>query len=161
MALWLLSAPAAAVSAPADVPQGDVPFERRGIVTPFRRDQKQDFANDNGVALIESNVAQILGMRCETPTSAGELPFDPGIGSLLPLLRHQNVTAVLRHQAEIYVVDALARWEPRVEVRSVVTEVSNRAITVRTRYDIIDRYGRGQVLASDLENVTTIDREAA
>lgn len=158
MATWLLQTPTTASAASAEVGQGAVPFERRGVLMPFQRDEKQDFANGEGVELIMSNVQQILGTRAQTDTAPGELPFDPELGSWLHLLRHQNVTPVLRHQAEVYVVGALGRWEPRVEVTRVSVERGARVITIRTRFDIVDRYSRGAVLASDLEVVTELDR---
>jgi phage baseplate assembly protein W len=160
MATWLLQSPAAPSAAAEPAAQGDVPFERRGLLMPFQRDQKQDFANGTGIDLICSNVQQVLGMRGQSDTTPGELPFEPEMGSLLHLLRHQNINAVRRHQAEIYVVDALARWEPRVEVRSVTVETRERAYLVRTRFDILDRFGRGAVLATDLEAETEVARAA-
>lgn len=90
-----------------------------GLLRPFRRDRKADFAADGGDALIRSAVGQILATRASSENVQGELPWRPEFGSLLYLLRHQKNDSVLQELARVYVVDALKRWEPRVLVRMV------------------------------------------
>jgi uncharacterized protein len=85
-----------------------------GLLRPFRRDQKADFAAAGGGALIRSAVGQILGTVGSSDFTQGELPWRTEFGSLLHLLRHQKNDRVLQELARVYVVDALKRWEPRV-----------------------------------------------
>ncbi len=94
------------------------PFLGFGLVHPLVRDQQGDFAAKGGVELVRSCVSQVLGTDCSNDggSSQGELPWRPEFGSLLRLLRHRNMDAVLRHLAKVYVVEALGRWEPRVKV---------------------------------------------
>lgn len=122
------------------------PLERRGIVIPFRRDKKQDFANDSGEALITSNVRQILGTR------VGELRWEPEFGSLLHTLRHRNNKPLLKQLAHTHVVDALRRWEPRVRVTStdVDTTTFPRKLLITVKYAIVDPNSPGITVVSGL-----------
>lgn len=159
-ATWLLqstSTPTASSSSNEAV--GTVPFERRGIVTPFRRDLKSDFANDTDAEVIRSNVQQILGTRCRNGNTPGELPWFGEFGSLLHLLRHQNVKPVLKYQARAYVVDALSRWEPRVRVVRVQVNQTQRTIVVRTAFVIVEGFSVGRV--DELFEVETVIQRAA
>lgn len=111
-----------------------------GILRPFRRDQKSDFAAAGGEALIRSAVGQVLGTMCSSDFTQGELPFRSEFGSLLHLLRHQKNNNVLQELARVYVVDALKRWEPRVVVTGVqVTrdhQEGENVLAVRLTYDV-------------------------
>ena len=116
-------------------------FLGAGILRPFRRDQKSDFAAAGGEALIRSAVGQVLGTMCSSDFTQGELPFRSEFGSLLHLLRHQKNNNVLQELARVYVVDALKRWEPRVVVTGVqVTreqQDGENVLAIRIRYDVI------------------------
>jgi phage baseplate assembly protein W len=116
-------------------------FLGRGLLRPFRRDRKQDFAADAGEAVIRSAVGQILGTMAASDFTQGELPWNTAFGSLLHLLRHQKNDAVLKELARVHVVDALKRWEPRVRVTSVqVTrerQDGENVLSIRIRYDVI------------------------
>jgi phage baseplate assembly protein W len=112
-----------------------------GLLRPFRRDRKADFAAAGGEALLRSAVGQILGTMASSDFTQGELPWRTEFGSLLHLLRHQKNDAVLQELARVYVVDALKRWEPRVQLTSVqVTRERDRGenvLAIRLRYNII------------------------
>lgn len=112
-----------------------------GLLRPFRRDLKADFAADGGERVIRSAVGQILGTMAGSDFTQGELPWRTEFGSLLHLLRHQRNDAVLNELARVYVVDALKRWEPRVVVTSVkVTrerQDGENILSIRLRYNII------------------------
>lgn len=112
-----------------------------GLLRPFRRDQKADFAAAGGEALIRSAVGQILGTVGSSDFTQGELPWRTEFGSLLHLLRHQRNDRVLEELARVYVVDALKRWEPRVRVTSVqVTREQldgENVLAIRLRYNMI------------------------
>ena len=115
------SPPSAVAAAELDAPARGTgsEFLGFGLLRPFRRDLKADFAADGGERLVRSAVGQILGTMAGSDFTQGELPWRTEFGSLLHLLRHQRNDAVLNELARVYVVDALKRWEPRVVVTSV------------------------------------------
>lgn len=91
-----------------------------GLLVPFRRDGRGDFAAGSDVALVRASAEQVLGTECTHGTAAGELPWRPEFGSKLHLLRFRNVDdPVTRALAKQYVAEALARWEPRYRMREV------------------------------------------
>jgi uncharacterized protein len=124
-----------------------------GLTRPFRRDER-DFAAAGGEQLIRSAVGQILGTIASSEGSTGEVPWRPEMGSLLPILCHRRNGPVLQELARVYVVEALARWEPRVVVRAVAIEANGAGdpsvLAIRVRYDIATSRG-GAALAGDLE----------
>lgn len=156
-ATWPLFQPVTdAVAAAVAAGEGTTPLERRGILAPFQRDRKNDFANGVGVELILSNVEQILGTRATAAAGPGELPFNPGFGSLLYLLRHQKIDIVRKQQALVYVVDALRKWEPRVIVTSVqVDDLRARTLDILTRINIVDPNSAGRIIVASNQLVTT------
>jgi phage baseplate assembly protein W len=108
----------------------------RGILRPFRRDRKSDFANGRGVVLIASNIEQILGTICSSEASGGEIPWRTEFGSLLHLLRLRNNSPVLEDEARAYVVMAIQRWEPRARIMScsITRDVQLGKMTIRIRW---------------------------
>lgn len=114
----------------------------QGILRPFRRDQKQDFANDTDLANVRACVGQVLGTQCSVPGTdiQGELPWMPEFGSMLYRLRHKK-GHMLQELARVYIVDALQRWEPRVSITSssVEMDLEQRTLTIRIMYDVIDQ----------------------
>lgn len=136
-------------------------FPGFGLVRPFRRDQKSDFAADGGERLIRSAVGQILGTMAGSDSTQGEVPWRTEFGSLLHLLRHQRNDAVLSELARVYVVDALKRWEPRVVVTSVkVTRErhdGDNVLAIRLRYNIISTNSPGNnVIVPGVEQTVTV-----
>lgn len=123
----------------AGIASGAPAFLGRGLVTPFRR-VANDFANDTGIALLESCVAQVLGTTGDSPKGRGELPWRTEFGSVLERLRHMGQNQALTAFAQAYTDDALKRWEPRVR-RSRVTILPNpgdqRALSVRCEFEPI------------------------
>jgi phage baseplate assembly protein W len=83
-----------------------------GLLCPFRRHRKADFAAVGGEALVRSAVGQILGTMADSEFTQGELPWRTEFGSLLHLLRRQENDAVLQELARFHVADSLKRWEP-------------------------------------------------
>ena len=136
-------------------------FLGRGLLRPFRRDKKQDFAADAGEAVIRSAIGQILGTMARSDFTQGELPWNTAFGSLLHLLRHQKNDAVLQELARVHVVDALKRWEPRVRVTSVqVTrerQDGENVLSIRIRYDVISANVPGNnVILPGLEQTVVV-----
>lgn len=129
-----------------------------GLLRPFRRDRKADFAAAGGEALVRSAVGQILGTMASSDFTQGELPWRTEFGSLLHLLRHQKNDAVLQELARVHVADALKRWEPRVQLTSVqVTRERDRGenvLAIRLRYNIISANVPGNnVIVAGVEQV--------
>lgn len=134
-----------------DVTQGFLGF---GLLRPFRRDLKADFAADGGERIVRSAVGQVLGTMAGSDFTQGEVPWRTEFGSLLHLLRHKRNDAVLQELARVYVVDALKRWEPRVAVTSVQMtrelQDGQNVLAIRIRYNLVDR-ASGAVLLQDLD----------
>jgi len=94
-------------------------FLGSGLLRPFVRDGKGDFAASSGRDLIDASIGQVLGTRASSAVAQGELPWQPDAGSKLYLVKHRNNIAVTRETARAFVLEALRRWEPRVEVLDV------------------------------------------
>lgn len=84
-----------------------------GLVRPFTRTERQDFAISAGVPLVMSCIGQVLG------TPLGTLPWEPRFGSLLYRLRHRSQDPTFLDLVRIYSADAINRWEPRAQVTDV------------------------------------------
>ena len=100
-------------------------FLGKGLVRPFRRDEKNDFANDGGLNLVASAVGQILGTKAASENNAGELPWRPEFGSLLHLLRHRNIDSGLQELARASTIDAINAWEPRARITAFSSSGTN------------------------------------
>jgi phage baseplate assembly protein W len=136
-------------------------FLGRGVIRPFRRDRKQDFAFAEGEELVRSAVGQILGTLASTDFTQGEIPWRPELGSALHLLRHHKNDATLQELARVYVADALKRWEPRVQVTSVQVarerDRGENVLAIRLRYNVIDRNVPGNnVLIESIEQTILV-----
>lgn len=104
-----------------------------GLLTPFQRDKKRDFASGSGDALLASKVRQALLTEGESARSSGELPWRTAFGSSISLLRHQSNDDVLRELARVYVRDALKRWVPSATLASLSVEQLDTSVTIRIR----------------------------
>ena len=69
------------------------------------------------LALQEQDVEEAIGMILRT--QRGERPMRPEFGSELHLLQFAPNNAQTAGEARRYVHEALARWEPRIEVQHV------------------------------------------
>lgn len=138
---------------------GDPAILGYGLLVPFRRGAN-DFQSAGGEELVKASIRTILGTRCGSATTQGEIPFNQALGSLLPLLRHENMDdPAIDELARYYVVDAIRRNEPRVRLREVrfVKAPADYSYTIIIRYDVIDRNVSGnRVLVRDVtQEVTT------
>lgn len=128
-----------------------------GVVRPFMRDGRGDFAVKSGVELVQAAVGQILGTVASSDFTQGELPWRPEFGSLLYLLRHSPNTPALDEIARTYVIDALNTWEPRVQVTDVEIGRNPKladgqfTLVIRVRFNFVDQTSGGVIL-SDLES---------
>lgn len=154
-------ATAAANIAAINTSRGLPSFLGQGIIRPFRRDKKNDFASGAGVALVVSCVGQILGTKANSATHPGELPWRTDFGSQIHILRHRNNSKFLADFATVMVQAAVARWEPRVAVVRVAIEdtLEPRKLLLRVTFNIVDRGGR--VVLANQEAVVPIELAAA
>ncbi len=136
----------------------------RGIVRPFRRDQKNDFVNATEEALVKSAVGQVLGTRGSNERIVGELPWNTEFGSLIEILRHMNNDDALQELGRLFVVEALQRWEPRVLITRVdifrkeaVAGGGENVLEIALVYDIIKANVPGNnVVIPNVEQVLQI-----
>jgi phage baseplate assembly protein W len=137
--------------------RGAPEFLGRGLLTPFRRDQKNDFASAAGIEKVRACVEQILGTRASSERTAGELPWRSKFGSLLHLLRHESNPVVLQELARVHVADALRRWEPRVVLTDVEVTRADRTLQIKIRFRPISRNVPGNsVVLPDSELTLTL-----
>lgn len=141
-------------------------FLGHGLLSPFQRDAKNDFAHGGGVRLVQSAVEQVLGTVCSSETTQGELPWRPEFGSLIHRLRHSNNDDILADLARVHSVDALARWEPRVRVRKVTIEraplsgpYTLNAQIVRVHYRIVSSNVGGVIVPEEGEAAVLISAD--
>ena len=106
------------------------------VISPLRRDEKNDWAHGSGPDLVASKIKQVLGTQGAIGNSSGELPWRMDFGSAVDRLRHQNNNAVLKELARVYVEDALAAWVPEVEVTEVTTRQEGAKLFLSIRYRI-------------------------
>lgn len=113
----------------------------RGLLVPFRRDRKRDFASGTGGDLLGTKVLQALMTAGATPRSSGELPWRTSFGAGLDLLRHQRNDVALAEFARVQVRDALKRWVPEAELVEVAVTREDAALMLRVRYRPARRAG--------------------
>jgi len=105
-----------------------------GVLIPFRRDRKRDFASGDGEELLASKVEQLLATEGATARSSGELPWRTAFGTPLQLLRHKNNDAILAELARVYVRDALRKWLPEAQILELGVARDGATVTLRLRY---------------------------
>lgn len=113
----------------------------RGLLVPFRRDRKRDFASGTSADLLGTKVLQALMTAGATPRSSGELPWRTSFGAGLDLLRHQRNDVALAELARVQVRDALKRWVPEAELVEVRVTREDAALMLRVRYRPARRAG--------------------
>lgn len=135
-------------------------FLGHGLLMPFRRDRARDFAAGGGEAAVRAAVQQVLGTVGASDFTQGELSWRTEFGSLLHLLRHQKSDVALHELAQVYVRDALRRWEPRVRVWRVdVTQIEDEdgaKLVIRLRYDIVPADGAGAPVRAGVDQTVTV-----
>lgn len=119
---------------------------QRGILRPFQRDNINDYATGTGQVLLESTLGQLLGTRCAGNGSQGELPWRPEWGCRLYLLRHGTNDAVAAELARQYILEAVAKWLPRVRIGAVRVERPEPAVLLLAVEYTYMANGTGQAL---------------
>ena len=148
---------------PAPIPAPRFEFSPFGVglIRPFQRDQKNDFAWAKDATLVIAAVGQILGTLCSSEFSEGELPWRPEFGSLLHLLRHRPNSPAINELAHTYVIDALQRWERRIVVtktevgKSLDEQGGFNSLVIKVRFNFID-FTTGSVIFTDLEATVNV-----
>ena len=127
-----------------------------GIILPFRRDGKQDFANSSGLDMVRSSVRMILETMCSGPENEGELRFNQRMGTQIQTLRHRNIDdPVTQELATHYVYEALKDNEPRAllfDVR-VDRDPSNNKMILKISYRVTgesDATGESTILTEEV-----------
>ena len=105
-----------------------------GVLTPFRRDRKRDFASGDGDELLASKVEELLATEGATARSSGELAWRTSFGTPLQLLRHQRNDAILAELARVYVRDALRKWLPEAQIIELKVARDGSTVTLLLRY---------------------------
>lgn len=136
-----------------------VPFLGYGILRPFVRDQKGDFAAAGGATLVKACVGQVLGTMASSEFITGELPWAPEFGSLLHVLRHRQNDSVAQQLAKVYITDALARWEPRVKLTSVRFERRKSSSTLGGGEDVLFIHVVYDVITSNVPGNAVVLRD--
>lgn len=116
--------------------------ELNGLLAPFRRDKKRDFASGSGGELLASKVLQALMTAGATPRSSGELPWRTAFGAGLDLLRHQRNDAALAELAHVHVRDTLKRWVPEADLVDIAVTREDATLQLRVRFRPARRQGR-------------------
>jgi phage baseplate assembly protein W len=137
------------------IPAGIRVYLGHCVIRPLRRDRKNDYAHDGGVALVAAAVVQVLGTICDTGVTRGELPWRTDFGSAIELLRFKNIDESLESLADLYVFEALQRWEPRAIVRRTQMASEERDgvghVVLRVVFDVATSNTPGsEIVARDL-----------
>lgn len=127
-----------------------------GLAVPFARGA-HDFVAVGGSEKVRVCVVQILGTRCESPFTRGELPWRTEFGSILALLRHKPNDEILGEIALAYATDAIGRWEPRAQTTSVRTTESAirpRKLDLAVKFTVITRNVSNNEVSLPAQTVT-------
>lgn len=132
------------------------PFRKCSISQPFTVLPDGRVESKCNVELIKANVQQIIMTLCQGRRNNGEIPWRPEFGTLVSTLRFRNNNFVLRELAEEYIVDALERWEPRVEVKQANILSVDSLLSIHIIYDILLNPQSGNILQSNIDQQFTI-----
>lgn len=132
--------PTSPTTSSGDVVPNQAPFTAaRGLLLPFQRNQRNDFANGTGSELWSTRVRLLLSTHGPTERGPGEIPWRPNDGAPLRLLRHQNNTPMLREMARHYIIDAFRRSLPGVFLTEIGTPVrAGNVLQIEIRFDVVE-----------------------
>ena len=113
-----------------------------GLLFPMRRDGNGDWINGSGPDAIDASIRQIIGLRGASADTQGELPWRTELGSQLHRLLYAGNTSALEDIASVFIIDAVRRWEPRVDLRGSTIEqfevpgLGRSGLRIRVTYTI-------------------------
>ena len=128
-----------------------------GVLLPFRRDNKNDFANGSGSELVKSSLFGILGALCAGPNNNGELAYNQKYGTLLKTLRHRNFDEATEALAIKYIVEGIKENEKRVRITKINVDrrIKDRKFIIRLTYDIVSETSKDVIVQGEkLEAIT-------
>lgn len=99
-----------------------------GLVLPFQRDGRGDFAHAYDEKLYASEMEMILTTQGDSPASIGELPWRTSFGAGLHRLRFMPNSVATRELARTMIQKSLKRWMPEVIVRNVGAQRSGNTL---------------------------------
>jgi uncharacterized protein len=105
-----------------------------GISFPLQADQRGVLALSHGVTDIEQAIALILG------TALGERPMRPEFGCAVHDLVFDTIDAEMVGKVDAAVHEALARWEPRIDVTAIdfdLSEVEHGRLPITITYRVV------------------------
>lgn len=129
------------------------PFGRT-VITPFRLDPRGDPTTAEGLRNLRAALRQVLGTRAASRGAAGELRWKPAFGSRLETLRHSGNDYALAALAEEFVLESVARWEPRIEVTRVEAMSEGNVLRVRVTIRPRDSGPDRRVIPEEVVEVT-------
>jgi len=95
-----------------------------GILFPFVRDEKGDFANAGELDCLSSDISMLLGVIGPSVDGPGELPFATELGSRIVELKHRQIHSDLTNAlASQYTGETIRRWDNRVRVGKTTTQI--------------------------------------
>ena len=109
----------------------------QGLAFPLQVNPRGEIAIASGDHDIEQSIHVILG------TMLGERVMRPEFGCRIHELVFAPHNAATEGLAELYVKEALTRWEPRIEVTDVETAtdpVHDGALLIEVKYRVRDTY---------------------
>lgn len=101
-----------------------------GLRFPFKQTAQSLFSDPTDDELINSSIKFILN------TAVGEYITLPEFGSQLPFDLFEQNDFVLRNLVVRHVTDSLERWEPRIEIQSIQTVVTEHEIRLFLEYNV-------------------------
>jgi phage baseplate assembly protein W len=107
-----------------------MPIDGIGLLLPFQRDGRGDFASGLNEELYASAIELVLLTAGETSTTAGELPWRGSFGVGLDLLRLRPNSIATAQVARQRVDAAMKRWMPEVEVLKVNANPVNNKLSL-------------------------------
>lgn len=102
----------------------------RGLALPLRRRSQGPFTTEFTREVIRSSILSIL------TTDLGERVMLPEFGSKLSNLVFEPNDQITRSVARRYVIDAIKRWETRIELVDTIVESDEHELIVTMRYII-------------------------
>jgi len=108
-------------------------FIGRGFPFPLRIDERGSMSLVGGTEALEKSIALVIS------TAPGERPFRPNFGCRIWELMFEPINSNTVGLMEMYVQEALAMWEPRIEVEEVLVEPSDRDGVVDINIDYVVR----------------------
>lgn len=125
----------------------------RGLLVPFQRDQKSDFANGTGEVLLRSQVQTLLMTRAasEDGSAYGELEWDQEAGSQLYRVRHlrlndPGLVELFRYR----VAEPVAAQLRRVRITKLRVELDRNQRASRVKIGLQPTDARGTSLGDPI-----------